>query len=349
MCAFFSWDSFTGDGWQRYSERGEDDAQILRLLGPLCEVSLPFTAVIPSWSAETPVGGWIEVQVRVRRAGRWTGFYRIAQWDGAKCDSVRCSFDAQVDDDGCVATDTLLVSGSAEALQVQVLLVARGAVMPVLREVCVVCSGPGEPLRGTVAFPVCELAVPLRSQMVYPNGGHEWCSPTSVTMVLAYWYAQTGDVRLAGFVAREVVPEVVVPQVYDPVYDGHGNWAFNTAFAAVCGLRAYVTRLEGLGQLALWVGAGVPVVASVAWGRGELDGAAIPESRGHLLVVIGFDAVGGVIVADPAGGCEEEVRRVYDVRQFEAAWMRVSQGAVYLLYPHDWAVPLLRGAPWWGM
>jgi hypothetical protein len=37
-----------------------------------------------------------------------------------------------------------------------------------------------------------ELAVPARSQMVYPNGGETWCSPVSLWMVMAYWADRTG-------------------------------------------------------------------------------------------------------------------------------------------------------------
>ncbi len=37
-----------------------------------------------------------------------------------------------------------------------------------------------------------ELAVPARSQMVYPNGGETWCSPVSLWMVMVYWADRTG-------------------------------------------------------------------------------------------------------------------------------------------------------------
>ena len=38
-----------------------------------------------------------------------------------------------------------------------------------------------------------ELAVPVRSQMVYPDGGEEWCSPVSLSMVTAYWADRIGE------------------------------------------------------------------------------------------------------------------------------------------------------------
>ena len=45
---------------------------------------------------------------------------------------------------------------------------------------------------GNPAYWSHELAVPECSQMVYPDGGTVWCSPTSVSMVLAYWQQETG-------------------------------------------------------------------------------------------------------------------------------------------------------------
>jgi hypothetical protein len=59
--------------------------------------------------------------------------------------------------------------------------------------------------------------------MIYPNGGNVWCSPTSTSMVLAYLDKYTGDC--------EPRVRAAVDAVFDWVYDGHGNWPFNTAYA----------------------------------------------------------------------------------------------------------------------
>src|SRR5829696_5849580 len=70
---------------------------------------------------------------------------------------------------------------------------------------------------------------------------------------------------------------------YDNGYRGNGNWPFNTAYAASYGLKASVNRFSSLGQVELWIAKGVPVIASISWGRGELTGTPIPASSGHLL------------------------------------------------------------------
>jgi len=82
-------------------------------------------------------------------------------------------------------------------------------------------------------------------------------------------------------------------------------------------------------------------VISVAWKAGELENAPITSSAGHLLIVAGFDEAGGVIVADPRGEREDEVRRIYNAAQLESAWQRNSGGMVYVIHPHGWPVPAL--------
>ena len=68
------------------------------------------------------------------------------------------------------------------------------------------------------------LDLPEHSQMVYPDGGNVWCSPTSSRWC---WRTGTGN---PGTIESRV--RSTVEGVYDWLYDGHGNWPFNTAFAA---------------------------------------------------------------------------------------------------------------------
>ena len=88
------------------------------------------------------------------------------------------------------------------------------------------------------------LAVPERSQMVYPNGGPVWCSPTSTSMVMAYWSEKLGEPAL-----NRPVPEVAAA-VYDVVYRGNGNWPFNTAYAGAA--RAGRRTSVGCRRWARW-------------------------------------------------------------------------------------------------
>jgi uncharacterized protein YvpB len=178
------------------------------------------------------------------------------------------------------------------------------------------------------------LPVPELSQVQTP-GGADWCSAVSLTMVLRYWHARTGDSRLEPFKVPDAVERLTAPGVYDPVWGGTGNWAFNTAFAASLGLEAYVARFTSLAEIGRWIAAGVPVIASIAFGQGELDNtpSGFERSSGHLVVVVGFTERGDVIVNDPRAdpGIGESVRRVYPRQQFKSAWQGRSRGAVYLI------------------
>jgi hypothetical protein len=339
MRALLSWTRIDSDhGWHFVTTTGADGAAATVLDGPEQLAPASFNIAIPSWNVETPEGAWIEVRLRARIAGRWTGFYRMAQWDDRAEDSVRRSFPEQRDRDGQVSTDTLALSGPADALQPRLLLHGANGVLPVVRALRAALSMPGEWRQQPVVFTPRELPVPPRSQMSYPHG-RRICSPTSITMLLAYWHVRTGAERLAPFADRAAVSELVAPRVYDPVYDGYGNWSFNTAYAAAQGLDAYVACFDSLARLEPWIAAGVPVVVSVAWKEGELSNAPIASSSGHLLIVAGFDEHGRVIVADPRAEREEEVRRVYDAAQLEAAWQRNSDGMTYIVHPPGWPVP----------
>jgi hypothetical protein len=165
--------------------------------------------------------------------------------------------------------------------------------------------------------------------MVYPDGGEVWCSPTSVAMVLGYWQGE--GAAGAGACAERV--RGAVEGVYDRVYRGHGNWPFNTAYAATQGMGAFVARLPGFAAAEAWIAAAVPLVLSYGWGRGELAGAPLPASNGHLAVLAGFDAAGDPVVYDPAAPRDDAVRRTYPRRQLEALWLSRSGGAAYIIAP----------------
>ena len=308
-------------------------------LGPIRESAEPFTELIPSWNAETPTGTWVEIRARVRIDDRWTGWYAFGSWSTDDARGRRESVANQRDDDGRVLTDTLRLRSPAGAYQLALTLYADDpAQPPAVLMAAGLASRPSETVRdlaadrstwGTV------LEVPERSQMVYPNGGPVWCSPTSTSMVMAYWADRTGTPSLV-----RPVPEVAAA-VYDPVYRGNGNWSFNTAYAARDGLTAYVSRMSSVAQLERWIAAGVPIVVSIAWNAGELPNAAVPSTDGHMLVVVGIDRNGQVVVNDPAADPRlgQSVRRVYDRARFEALWLNHSAGTVYLIHPSTQTAP----------
>ncbi len=130
--------------------------------------------------------------------------------------------------------------------------------------------------------------------------------------------------------------------VFDYTYDGAGNWPFNTAYAATRGtLRGFVTRLRSLTEAEAFIAAGIPLVVSVSFKKGELTGAGY-GTNGHLMVIRGFTAAGDVIANDPASHLladNTQVRVVYDRAQFENVWVPHSGGIVYVIAPAARALP----------
>ena len=64
-------------------------------------------------------------------------------------------------------------------------------------------------------------------------------------------------------------------------------------------MRGIVVYLRGIDHVAAFVEAGLPVAISIAWNQGELPGAPLEHSDGHLLVVRGVEPE-HVHVNDPA-------------------------------------------------
>jgi hypothetical protein len=149
--------------------------------------------------------------------------------------------------------------------------------------------------------------------------------------VVAYWQHDNGPC--------EPRVRATVAGVYDWMYDGDGNWPFNAAFAQTRGLEAWVGRFTTMAEAERWVNAGVPLVISYAWGHGDLAGAPIPTSSGHLAVLVGFDPAGNPIVNDPAAASDADVQRTYDRAQLETLWLQNSGGTAYAIYPVGWPIP----------
>jgi hypothetical protein len=297
----------------------------------------PFTSAIVSWNVQTPGGSWIETQLRARVSGRWTSWYDVGHWSRDAGMGHRHSVKAPADADGAVDTDTLVLKKPADAWQVQVVVHpgAAGATATLSLLGVTTDATQRAPVlpQDTNAWGV-DIDVPERTQRISESpdalggGGDSWCSPTSVSMVMAYWAERTHHPRW------DVDVPASASGTFDPVYDGCGNWPFNVAFASEHGLAGWVDRLAGLGDLERYVAAGVPLVASIRVKPGQLTGSPYAKTDGHLLVVRGFTPNGDVIVNDPYA-LPGHIRIIYQRAQFEHVWIGGSGGIVYVIGPPD--------------
>jgi len=308
---------------------------------PLTPVGFGFTRAVASWNALTPPGTWIEIQARLQVGGHFSRFYNLGVWAQDTSTVERHSVDGQRDDDARVAVDTLVLADTAppaDGIQLRVRLFSTrpAEITPTVNLAAVTASTtPQRPASASTGDPTRwgkVLDVPTCSQRPYPDGGEVWCSPTSTSMVVGYWTKDTGPC--------EARVRAAVAGVYDWVFEGHGNWPFNTAYASsAAGLEGYVTRLASLAEAEGWIAAGVPVVMSYSWTEGQLPNAPVSSSEGHLGVLVGFDASGNPVMNDPAGATDGEVRRTYPRADFEALWLDHSGGTAYVLHPPGHAVP----------
>ncbi len=306
-----------------------------------------FNELVPSWNVVTPADTWVMVQARVRsNTGRASGWKVMARWSTRDAGFRRASAGSQTDKVATVSADTLrAVSGvSLTGYQLRVVPARKPGIeaTPVVRSVQAVASRTASVLPAT-SKPLLgarSLTVPRYSQMThrgeypqYGGGGQAWCSPTSLSMLLGYRGKLPSRANYSWVRPGDADPWVdhVARVVYDYGYRGAGNWAFNTAYASVLTGNAYVTRLTNLRAAEKHIAAGTPLAASISFGRGQLKGAPISATNGHLVVITGFTSAGNVIVNDPAAPSNGTVRRVYDRGQFERAWLRKSSGTVYVV------------------
>ncbi len=325
-------------------------------LSPPIEPGFAFTRLVASWIADTPADGRLRVDAQVTTVlGETSDWYALGTWAANDHAGARTSINGQADALGRVDTDTLSARADpfgSYALRVRLDRASSDDASPSVRMLGAqvsafkYSSGPtSTPLASdTVELPVGALSQEVHARQ-YPQwggGGEAWCSPTSTEMVIEFWGKGPTDDDLAWVDPTYADPSVdfAARSTYDAAYRGTGNWPFNTAYAARFGLDAFVTQLRSLAEAERFIRAGIPLVASIASGPGELDGFLFPGgTNGHLVVIVGFDANGRPIVNDPAAWTNSTVRRVYDRAQFERAWLRGSAGTVYVIHPVDVPLP----------
>jgi hypothetical protein len=162
------------------------------------------------------------------------------------------------------------------------------------------------------------LAVPAMSQMVAGGArAARICSPTSVAMVLAYLGAGDAVERLAA-------------EMFHPALDRYGVWPAAIVAAGRRGVLGYLLRFPDWAAAAWCLDQGRPIIASVRYAAGELSGAAIAETAGHLLVLTGYED-GEVLVNDPAAAEPAAVPRRYRRDELVRVWLERA-GVGYVLF-----------------
>jgi hypothetical protein len=331
---------------------------------PVISPGFAATQVIPSWTADTPTGCWVQIELAgTTTAGTTTGWYDLGHWAGDDSGIPRTSVPGQRDEDGHVAVDTFVAAAGRALidcrLRVTLLRPVGAAATPVLRSVGAVASRlpePGEvaPSRPQAARGIV-LDVPRYSQRVhdghYPQwdgGGKSCCSPASTSMLLAFWGTGPTPAEYAWVDPGDPNPRVdhAARHCYDYAYGGCGNWPFNTAYAGLFGLDSFVTWLRSLNEAELFIAAGIPLIVSASYREGQVPGLDY-STDGHLMVLVGFTEQGDPVLNDPAADSDDRVRKVVGRAEFEAAWLNSSRGLAYVIRPPSAPLPPAPAQPNW--
>lgn len=159
---------------------------------------------------------------------------------------------------------------------------------------------------------------PPRSQTTAPPEiAQRICSPTCVSMVLNLWRRPHDWLAL-------------VEECRDPASGLYGVWPLALRAAARRGSLGAVEVFGDWAEPLAVLQRGIPLVTSIRFANGELPGAPLTDTGGHLVVVHAADPR-EVHVCDPAAP-DGQVQRVYPAEAFSGAWLR-HRGAAYILPP----------------
>ncbi|MEM7219108.1 MAG: C39 family peptidase [Pseudomonadota bacterium] len=160
------------------------------------------------------------------------------------------------------------------------------------------------------------VSIPGLSQRLLPPAIRDHaCSPCALLMLLRHLEAPSLPT------ARDFAL-----RCRDPRSGLFGVWPHNLREAGRHNVVAAVELCSDWSDLHALPG---PFVASVRFGSGELPGAPLERTGGHLLVVTGCDAH-WVYVNDPAASLPGDVSRRYPRQAFERAWL-YERGVAYIV------------------
>jgi len=320
------------------------------------EGEMPFTELIPSWNVSTPAntGLWLFVRVKMVEQGQgggsssaatrrssssrrlrgvsgemgadgWSPWLYMGYWGRTlETDKLVGNFDW-----GRVNVDNLILKKPASAFQVRVDFQSFDTdvkVNPSVRRVAISYSGVVadaekrkklSPTTQVVKGKV-DIAVPYRPQG--DNGRAlkgQTCSPTSTSMVLAYWGAD-----------RPTLETCVA--MWDNDNEMFGNWGRAVARAGEMGLDAWIDRFRDWDHVKAVLARGEPVIASIKFKKGEFPSSLLKDgSTGHLVVIRGMTENGDVICNDP-GSRAKGNGVVYKADELGRAWFGHG-GVAYII------------------
>ena len=304
----------------------------------MVDSEFPLHECTVSWNITGGHNGWSEIYLRgAKGEGEWTLWYPLAFWSPTGSYVGRFSFTGMEDEKGLVKPDYLVFREPVDKLQLKI---RRGSMkaggIPSFWGAYLSWSTErpvsSDNLSPVEYRPIDIEGVPSHSQMVYPDGGNVWCSPTCLSMIVKYYRNSQA--------APEACVREAVSGCWDPIEQCHGNWNFNSAWTSSLGYRSYIKRFTRLNQLEDLLSRNIPLPLSISFDNKterRLDKAPIERTNGHIILLKGFDGKGGAFVFDPAAGSDADVPVTYSCAQLEARWLEASGGSAYIILPEGFS------------
>lgn len=294
--------------------------------------AFPFNEALPSWNVHVPDEAGFHVELRFGLAGneRWTSWYGFGGFG-----DMPSPPDKNIrDEDGRVNVDYFVSRKLFDRLQYRLRLSeGSGRTAPRLHRFAVVCSHTlgDEALyreRHRLSHPLPaplwqrRLPVPFRSQATDdPALRGRICSPTALGMVMEYRGVNRPTEQLC-------------EMVWDAEYRTFGNWSRAIQAAFDQGVPGYLTRVGQWDEVKQFIAREQPLIVSLRFPPGGLTGAPYRSSTGHLLVIVGFDEHGDILVNDPGAKTPDAGRIAYRADEMQWAWLD-NGGVAYVLLPPE--------------
>jgi hypothetical protein len=296
---------------------------------PAIDLSRRYDRIVASWNSRTADGSWVQIEVRPFRGDTpVSDWLTLATWS-RNARGARDTGAGEV----TVDQDTLKVQGGADRVRLRATLKqGTAAVAPKLAALGVTAFQSSEhPATSisSVAGGTLKIPVPYRSQRdANPAISGRCCGPTSLSMALQFEGVnlKTDDVAA---LAKDPPGEIQF-----------GNWAYLAATAGELGMDTEVRAMASLDDVIAELKAGNPVILAIQFGPGELPGAPISKTGGHLILARGFDASGNIFVNDPAGHGAADGQIKYARVPLVHAWKRgigivIRKGADACIVPDE--------------
>jgi hypothetical protein len=286
-----------------------DGADTLLML-PTWTPRRPAAHLLPSFAplTDAPLAFRFELSAHVE--GEWSAWAASATIGAAKFEPLPSAAPPLTCD-----VDVFRAAPAVDAVRLRV----RVRTAATMRWIVALSAADGAPPDLRVAEGAdARLEVPALSQAeADATLGARICSPTCVAMVLGYW-------------GRAAAPAAVAAEVFHPALDIYGVWPAAVRAAAARGVAGYLLRFPDWATARWCLERGIPIVASVRYAAGELSGAAIATTPGHLLVLVGLEGA-AVLVNDPAAPTAASVPRRYRADEFGRVWL-ARGGVGYVLF-----------------